>query len=50
MVLQFVSMLLVVALDSSLRIYLNVIVTLYILSDDLIYARIFEHFNLVTAI
>ena len=47
MVLQFASMLLLKTLQSPLRIYLNVIITLYIFSDDLIYANILEHFNLM---
>ena len=47
MALQFVSMLLILVLHSPLRIYLNVIITLYIFSDGLIYANILEHFNLI---
>ena len=47
MVLQFVFMLLLQSLHSSLRIYLNVIITLHIFSDDLVYANILEHFNLM---
>ena len=47
MALQFVSMLLILVLHSPLRIYLNVIITLYIFSDGLIYANILEHFNLM---
>ena len=47
MVLQFVFMLLLQSLHLSLRIYLNVIITLYIFSDDLVYANILEHFNLM---
>ena len=40
-------MLLPQALRKPLRIYLNVIITLYIFSDDLIYANILEDFNLM---
>ena len=47
MALQFVSMLLILVLHSPLRIYLNVIIRLYIFSDGLIYANILEHFNLI---
>ena len=47
MALQFVSMLLLLVLHSPLRIYFNVIITLYIFSDGLIYVNILEHFNLI---
>ena len=47
MVLQFASVLLLQTLHSTLRIYLNVIIILYIFSDGLIYANILEHFNLM---
>ena len=47
MELQFALMLLLQTLHSPLRIYLNVIITLYIFSDDLIYANMLEHFNLM---
>ena len=47
MVLQFVSMLLLQALHSPQRIYLNVIITFYIFSDGLLYANILEHLNLM---
>ena len=47
MALQFVSILLLQTLHSPLRIYLNVIITLYIFSDGLIYASILEHFSLM---
>ena len=45
MVLQFLSMLLLETLYLPLRIYLNVIITLNIFSDGLMYASILEHFN-----
>ena len=47
MVLQFVSMLLLQTLHSPLKIYLNVIITLYIFSDGLIYANLLAHFNIM---
>ena len=48
MVLQFESMLLLQALHSLLRIYLNAIITfIVIFSDGLIYAKTLEHFNLI---
>ena len=47
MVLQFVSMLLLQTLYSPLRIYLNVIITLYIFYDGFNYANILRLFNLM---
>ena len=48
MVLPFVSMLLLQALHSLLRIYLNVIIAfIVIFCDFLIYPKILEHFNLM---
>ena len=48
MVLQFESMLLLQAVHSLLRIYLNAIITfIVIFSDGLIYAKTLEHFNLI---
>ena len=47
MVLQFVPMFLLQDLHLLLRIYLNVIIAWYILSDGLIYANILEYFSLM---
>ena len=41
-------MLLLQALHSPHRIYLNAIIALYIFSDGLIYVNILEHFNLTS--
>ena len=40
-------MLLLQALQSPFRIYLYVIIKLYIFSDGIIYTNILEHFNLM---
>ena len=47
MVLQLMSTLLLQDLHLPFRNYLNVIITWYIFSDDLIYPNILEHFNLM---
>ena len=45
--LQFIPMLLLQALQLPVKIYQNVIITLYIFSDGFIHANILEHFNLM---
>ena len=47
MILQFVSMLLLQAQHSPLRIDLNAIITLYIFCDSLLYSNMLEHFSLI---
>ena len=47
MKLQILFMLLLQTLHSRLRIYLNMIITLYIFPDGLIDANTLQHFNLI---
>ena len=43
-------MLLLQALHSPLRIYLNVIIILHVSWDGLIYANVLKHFNLISVL
>ena len=45
--MQFVSMLMLQALHSPLRIYLKAVIALYIFSNNLIYANVLKDFNLM---